>query len=109
MATHVERDGYDTISEIRQANEDAGLHFFEPATMRFFNSKIASRAVFGRHVFVTSEQFVGSDHVAQPRRYTLRSCYDGKVNTVGDFQQYRTIEEAKAAAKALAKFQRVLP
>lgn len=101
--------GYDTISEIKQVNAAIGHHFFEPASMRFFESKIASRTVYGGHFFITSERFTGSDGVSQPRMYTLRACYNGKVETVGEFQQYRTIEEAKHAAKELAKFNRVLP
>lgn len=100
---------YNSINEIKEANASIGAHFFEPATMRFFNSKIASRTVYGGRYFITSEQFVGSDHVAQPRRYTIRACYDGRVDTVGDFQQYRTIEEAKHAVKQLVKFHQVLP
>lgn len=108
MATDTTYD-YASIAEIKAANASIGAHFFEPATMRFFNSKIASRTVYGGRYFITSEQFVGSDHVAQPRMYTLRACYNGAIDTIGDFQQYRTIEEAKAAAKALAKFNRRLP
>jgi hypothetical protein len=106
-------DSYDyaSISEIKAANASIGAHFFEPATMRFFNSKIASRTVYGGHYFITSERFEGSHSGSYdaPRLYTLRACYNGAIDTVGDFQQYKTLEEAKAAAKALAKFQRTYP
>jgi hypothetical protein len=109
---HTDRTGYtdyETIAEIKEANKAIGHFFFEPASMRFFKSKIASRTVYGGHFFITSEQFVGSDNIAQPRRYTIRACYGGRVDTIGDFQQYRTIEEARAAVKDLVKFNKRVP
>lgn len=100
---------YATISDIKEANKAIGQYFFEPATMRFFSSKLASRTVYGGRYFLTSEQFVGSDGYAAPRKYTIRACYDGKIDTVGDFQQYQTIEEARAAVRELVKFNRRVP
>jgi hypothetical protein len=90
---------YQTVAQIKQANERAGLYFFEASTMRFFRSKVASRSIIGGRYFITSEQFDASS----PRLYTIRIANDdGSIDTVGEFQQYETVEAAKRAAKQLA-------
>lgn len=89
---------YQNIRQIEYANTSAGQHFFDPATMRFFRSKIASRSVINGRYFITSEQFDASS----PRLYTIRRANDdGTIDTVGEFQQYATIEAAKRAAAKL--------
>ena len=91
---------YFTIAQIKRANADAGHHFFERSTMRFFDSRIASRHPIGGRYFVTSERF----SLAYPRLYTVRECGEnGHVNTVGKFQAYITVEAAKRAAEQLAR------
>lgn len=91
-----------TIREMAQANKAAGNHWFEPDTMRFFASRVSSETyecADGRWLFVSSE--------CPPRgvrRYTVRS-FDPKtagVDTVGEFQAYATLSQAKRAARALA-------
>jgi hypothetical protein len=82
------------IDEIMERNKAAGFHFFEPASMRFFNSRI-HRDVYGGSVFITSEE--GPDNV---RRYTVREITDrGSIDKIGGFQAYATRTEAHAAAK----------
>ena len=84
---------YDSILEIEQHNRAKGFHFFDPSTMRFFNSRIHDQ-VYGGNVFVTSEK--GPDDV---RRYTVRRMTEtGRINMVGDFQQYASRSGAHAAA-----------
>ena len=95
---------YETITEIKEANKAIGHHWFSRDTMRFFNSRVESK-VYGGHFFITSEKYMDDDR----RTYTIRSCYNGHVDTVGEFQQYRTIEEARHAVKEIVKFNRVLP
>ncbi len=54
-----------TISDIKNINAAFGLHFFEPATLRFFRSQI-ERGVYqgpGGVYFITSEQFIGHARV----------------------------------------------
>jgi len=63
-----------TLAEIRAANKAAGFYFFEPATLRFFDSRIL-RAVYqgpGGVYFITSEQFHGSGGYTAPRKHTVR-------------------------------------
>lgn len=90
-----------TIDEIKQANRDAGRYFFAPDTLRFFNGRVHSR-VYGGEYFVTSEQYVGYG-VKRNRRYTVRHTVDGvDIDTVGEFQQYRTSAQAHSEARRLA-------
>lgn len=92
-----------TMRDIRRANADAGLHFFDPGTMRFFRSRIGSDVFEGPGgiYFVSSEQF----RPGYPRKYTVRRFdpADGSVETVGDFQAYGALRAAKAKARALSE------
>lgn len=98
-----------SMSCVRQANQRAGLFFFEPETMRFFNSAVESD-LFGpegkRALFVTSERPPRRFAVAgwERRRYTLRAALaGGDVATVGRFGQFPTRAKAAKAALALAE------
>ena len=85
---------YRTIKEIKQANKEAGQHWFDADTMRFFNSRILSPVIGGRY-FVSSEKYDDGS----PRLYTIRIANDdGTIDTVGDFQGYETADKAKRAA-----------
>jgi len=77
-------------------------HFFDDNTMRFFKSRISEDLMYSGALiyFVTSEQ--GPDDI---RKYTVRS-YNPKtsdIDTVGDFQQYSTMYQAKQTAKSLSR------
>ncbi len=83
-----------TIEEIKQANANAGQHWFSPDTMRYFNSRVLAGVIGGRY-FVTSERYDDGT----PRLYTIRVANeDGTIDTVGDFQGYETADSAKRAA-----------
>lgn len=86
---------YYSIEEIIQANRREGGHFFDREALRFFNSRIGS-SVYGGRFFITSEQF---DRDLSPRLYTIRECINGRIEEVGDFQQYATGSQARAALK----------
>lgn len=82
---------YKTVSEAKRLNVEKGQHFFDRATMRFFRSRIASGMLKGCY-FVTSEQFDDNS----PRLFTLRYATDnGSIETVGEFQQFKSVAEAK--------------
>lgn len=86
---------YRDIEEIKQANADAGQHFFKPDTMRFFNSRVLDGVIQGRY-FVTSER-PPSD---EPRMYTARyATEDGHIETVGEFMAHATKAKAVMAAQ----------
>ncbi len=96
--------GYRSIADVRRANKAAGHHFFERDTMRFFAS-IVERGLYGGRFFVTSERGPVQGDV---RRYTVREALDsGKIETRGAFHAYRTLEDARAAARELAAATRV--
>lgn len=97
-----------TIAKIKRGSLDAGSHFFEPGTMRFFSSRVLDRVHYGAdgvYFFVTSEQFVPSSGPAHARRYTVRKwdkSNPSQVETVGEFQQYGSRAAAHRAAAELA-------
>lgn len=91
---------YRHLADFRNANKATGHHFFAPDTLRFFNSRVDG-SLYGGLFFVTSEK--GPWEGAQ-RLFTVRAAQaDGGCSTVGEFQEYRTLASARAAAKALAK------
>lgn len=81
---------FDTIDDVISLNRSTGHHFFDPDTMRFFNSRIETELMRGRF-FVTSEQ---GPHMA--RAYTVRVAGDdGDIGSVGEgFMGYGTLAEA---------------
>lgn len=92
-------DGFANITEIKAVNKAAGGHWFEPATLRFFRSRVESK-VYGGKYFVTSEQ---QDDLSQ-RKYTVREAHpDGSISTVGKFQGYTFKEDAVDAIKGFLK------
>lgn len=83
---------YKTIADVRAANRATGNHWFNRPTMRFFNTVIHGGLRQGRY-FITSE----SDIINPRRLFTIREAMpDGSINTVGGFQAYRTLSDARA-------------
>lgn len=93
---------FTTLASLKRRNVEAGYHFFDADTLRFFRSRIAPGVIGGR-LFVTSEQFQPSHGPPEERRYTVRVMHDeGDAGTLGTFQQYRTLRAARHDAEALA-------
>jgi hypothetical protein len=96
---HPQTFTYRTMDDVIAANKSVGGHWFDRDTMRFFKTRIESGAV-ALHTedchkarFITSEK--GPDGV---RKYSIREAQpDGSIDTVGEFQQYRTRDAARAA------------
>ena len=68
------RQEFYTVDDVRRFNERSGHYFFEPATLRFFKSRIGQflygsryRGRYQGHYFTTSEQGPSG-----PRAYTVR-------------------------------------
>lgn len=93
---------FESMEDVRAANESIGHHWFEPSTLRFFRSRIG-QTLYGGRYFVTSEQFVPrATGCSGPRRYTIRAAKpSGAIETVGEFQQYETSEQARRVIKQL--------
>lgn len=96
------RDGLIDFREIVRANGYSSQHhFFDAGATRFFSSRYPQTGVVkdNKAYFITSEQF----DYKSPRLYTVRVCdmATGVVDSVGEFQQYRTSKQAQAAIKKL--------
>lgn len=110
--------GFD-IDDIKRLNTQAGLHFFDKSTLRFFNSRIG-RNVYGvwfgssatnarrngGQYFTTSER---NDMGEYPRCYTVRRFNpdDNTIDTIGEFQQYKTSKQANDAAQRYASHEQI--
>ena len=78
-------------------------HWFDKVTMRFFRSRLSETLYFGKEViyFVSSELGPHQDK----RRYSIRSYNPetGDINTVGEFQAYKTLKTAISAMKEIGE------
>lgn len=84
---------FQTLEEFKELNKQEGYHFFDEDTMEFFNSKMETDLLNGNY-FITSEQY----SLSSPRQYSIRKANgDGTVDTIGQFQQYNSLKEAKEA------------
>jgi hypothetical protein len=98
---------FNTIDDIRAANRTAGQKWFDPGTMEFFSSRIEPKVYHGCY-FISSEQYeLTSVDIARgipqpPRRWTIHLVTPrGWVSTMGEFQQYTTLQEAEEAVATL--------
>lgn len=91
---------------ILDIEEIKGLHkgyFFSKSAVNFFKSRVAKQGyqneITGDVYFTTSEQCPNSE-----RKYTVRKLVaaTGSVNTVGEFQDFDTLQDATGAAKDYA-------
>jgi hypothetical protein len=91
-----------TIYDIKLSNKQHGQFFFDPPSMRFFDSCIGRETYEGAGgvYFITSEQFTPSNGTPEKRRYTVRkfNVDTGEVDTFGEFQQYGNASSARMAA-----------
>ncbi len=85
-----------TLKEFMRLNKEVGNHWFSPATLEFFESKVHD---FDEDsgIFITSEC---GPFGKGPRAYTIRKAdfQTGRVSTVGKFQEYATLQKARTHA-----------
>lgn len=88
---------------------DSG-YFFAKKTMRFFHSRVAWETLANTpsgFAFITSEQHqspFGASAWDGQRRYTIREwTREDGVNTIGEFGEYATLQEAKRDLASLTK------
>lgn len=96
-----------TITDIKEANKKAGKYFFEPDTMRFFNSRVVSEVyttLWGNYAFFVTREINPSNQL----RYSVREFnkQTGDVRTHGEFFGYKTKAVAIEAAKQAARNER---
>jgi len=89
---HPQEYTYADMDDVRAANEQIGNHWFDRSTMKFFKTRIESRLIAGKR-FITSER---GPHDMR-KRFTIREAQpDGSIDTIGNFQQFATLAQAKA-------------
>ncbi|NBW07837.1 MAG: hypothetical protein EBR82_07400 [Caulobacteraceae bacterium] len=86
---------YNSMADVRRANEESGGCWFDKSSMRFFKSRIETGIVRSGDC----ARFISSEQGPHGRRaYTIREAQpDGGIDTVGKFQGYATLRAAKAA------------
>lgn len=94
------------IEELKRLNKKAGQFWFDADTTRFFKSRYSQTAekVGNKAYFITSEQF----DLTSPRLYSIR-VFDyatSGVNTIGEFQDYKTHSQAGGALKLILNKER---
>jgi hypothetical protein len=90
------------LSEFIQLSKSKGQHWFDADTMRFFKTRVCRSSydcISG--LFITSER----GPLGAERRYSIRKAdfETGKVSTVGEFQAYATLKQAKGALRRLQR------
>lgn len=91
-----------SIDDVKRCAEHCGSHWFEPGTMRFFNSRLFDRIYRdgrGGAYFVTSEKGPNGIRGYSVRHYSPEKC---QINTIGKFQKYSSGAAAKAVAEKIA-------
>jgi hypothetical protein len=95
---------FKTIADVKAANKRRAkrigrAYWFEGGAMRFFNTRIHDD-LYGGKYFITSERY--DEKV--PYEYTIRKAFpDGEIDTVGEFQQYKHLDDARDAVKQLVR------
>lgn len=103
-----------SMQEIEQIyGPGEGRHWFEASTMRFFKCRLAStgyQSADGSVYFVSSEQN-SSPRFSYPRLYSVRRLTGpkGSIETVGEFQSFKTAGTANKYAKGYASGNISLP
>jgi len=84
---------FETVAEIKAANEATGQHWFDVNIMWVFGTRIATEVIGGRY-------FISSDDTP---RFTVRvAADDGRIDTIGEFREHETLGAAIEAAKTAA-------
>ncbi len=91
------------INDIREAHQGT---WFNQSTMDFFNTTLPDKSKIwrlGERVFFVSGEKENNPYYNTRRMYTIRefTVEDGGVETIGEFQQYRTPIEARTALEEM--------
>ncbi len=87
-----------TLLEFKKLNKSIGNHWFDNGAMEFFNSAI-------EHWDADTGLFITSDKMGdRERKFSIRRANfeTGRVKTVGEFQEYDTLAEAKKSLKQIS-------
>lgn len=88
------------LADVKDCASKCSSHWFEPGSMRFFKTGLPETAYvdgLGGAYFITSEKGPSG-----PRAFSVRHYAKCSINTIGEFQGYKTSAAATKAAKQLA-------
>jgi len=88
---------FKTLEEICKLTEALGSHWFSRETLAYFGGKVYGPVIGGRY-FISSEL----THDRSERRYTVRECQNGYIETASEFLEFATLVQARRAAKRIA-------
>lgn len=94
------------VRDVLQCADICGSKWFTPNNMRFFKTRLSETAYADRHggaFFVSSEKGPGMARAYSVRHFRPGSRGKCSVDTVGEFQQYKTGAAAHRAAQAASK------
>ncbi|QDP42797.1 hypothetical protein HWC53_gp065 [Bacillus phage vB_BmeM-Goe8] len=85
-----------SINEMKAIQAENNLHWFDEDAMNFFNTQIETQPN-KINIFITSDRM----ELDMPKKYTLRwfNPETFNVDTLGEFQAYDTLDEAREARK----------
>lgn len=88
-----------SISEMKRKNKETGQSWFDKGAINFFCTRIEA-SPNAKNIFITSEW---SNFNNETRKYTLRwfDTSTSEVVTLGNFQQYHYLSDAKRARKEM--------
>ena len=99
------KSGQYLISEVKTLAENGhSKYWFSADTIRFFNSRISDLCwkIKDKIYFISSEKQPENNLKKYNRLYTIRLCLlDGEIKTINEFQEYKTINEARNIIKIL--------
>jgi len=99
------KSGQYLISEVKTLAENGqSKYWFSADTIRFFNSRISDLCwkIENRIYFISSEKQPENNLKKYNRLYTIRLCLlDGEIKTINEFQEYKTINEARNIIKGI--------
>lgn len=81
---------FKSISEVKEANKELKVDWFEPEAMRFFKTEVVTGMYFGTF-FITTEIDPNDEKSYNVRRVGAI----GKIDTVGDFRSATSLAEAE--------------
>lgn len=92
-----------TVNAIKKAVREAGSHWFDPGTMRFFGTEVMPRVFQGPGgvYFITKDNQFDS---SLPKLYAIRQFNpaDADISTVGKINEWDDLQDAQEEAERLA-------
>jgi hypothetical protein len=87
-----------TLTQMIKANKEVKQNWFSVGAMEFFNTQIVDQPN-KFNMFITSDYC----NVESEKKFTIHYFNKSKVSTIGAFQAFDTLEEAKKIRLTIAK------